>query len=769
MALKAAVNHAGTRTAGIASVLRRTGVDSSQSVLRLFAKDATVHAKLASSSLEAGIHFMFHSSFCFGSAGSFVLVIGSFLNPPAGGGAERQIVRPVNETQRVALTGNIRPEATPRNDLGAVDDDLPLDHVQLLLRRPDAVQQQLDAYTESLSDKSSANFHQWLTAGELGQRFGVAEQDIDAITGWLALHGFHVDQVYPNRIAIDFSGTAAQVREAFQTEIHNYEVNGVRHIANNTDPTVPAALAPTIAGIVSLHDFRPRPMFKPRRPQYTFDSGGEQNAVTPGDLAAIYNLKPLFSSGHSGKGQTIAVIEDTNLYSTADWTTFRKKFGLSTYTSGSLKQVHPAPKSGTSNCSDPGVNADGDDSEATIDAEYASAAAPNAEIEVASCNNTNTTFGGQIALQNLLNGASTPPALISISYGDCESDNGAAANAALSNLYQQAVAEGVSVFVSSGDEGAASCDANQPSATLGISISGYASTPYNVAVGGTDFEDTYLKESSTYWSGTNSSTYESARGYIPEIPWNDSCAGKLLASYESGSSVAYGEKGFCNTATGDGYMTVDSGSGGPSACAKGTASAKDVTSGSCQGWAKPKWQSLVGVPSDGVRDIPDVSLFAANGVWGHYYVYCFSDPDNGGSSCNQSPSNWASAGGTSFTAPILAGIQALVVQKWGRQGNPNPIYYKIANSEYGSKGKSSCNSSLGKDVASSCVFYDVTAGDMDVNCTGSHNCYRPSGENGVLSTSDSSDKPAFSAATGWDFATGIGTLNAYNLVFSKDW
>jgi subtilase family serine protease len=329
--------------------------------------------------------------------------------------------------------------------------------------------------------------------------------------------------------------------------------------------------------------------------------------------------------------------------------------------------------------------------------------------------------------------------------------------------------EGVSVFVSAGDEGAASCDANQEAATHGISVSGLASTPYNVAVGGTDFADTYMNEVSTYWNAKNTATYGSARSYIPEIPWNDSCASRLIAKYETGSAIPYGKNGFCNIPNGQSlYLSVTSGSGGPSACATGKASTTDVTSGTCKGWPKPSWQSLTGNPADGVRDIPDVSLFAANGIWGHYYLFCFSDP-NGGSSCNQSPENWTGAGGTSFSSPIMAGIQALVNEKWGRQGNPNPVYYKIARAEFGAKGSATCKSSLGKEVESSCVFYDVTLGDMDTNCTGNHNCYRPSGKNGVLSTSDATYKPAYAATTGWDFATGIGTLNAYNLVFSKDW
>src|SRR5208337_2265566 len=576
---------------------------------------------------------------------------------------------------------------------------------------------------------------------------------------WLQSDGFQVNVVYPSGMLIGFSGSAGQGRQAFRTEIHDLEVRGVKHMANMTDPQIPAALAPAVVGVVSLHDFSPRPMHKPR-PNYTVASGAYQ-LVVPADLATIYNLNPLFGAGYSGQGQTIVVIEDTNVYTTSDWTTFRSTFGLSGYTAGSFAQVHPAPGSGANNCSNPGVN--GDDGEAILDAEWASAAAPSAAIELASCSDTNTTFGGLIALQNLLNESSTPPAVVSISYGECEAYNGASANAAYSSAYQQAVSEGVSVFVSSGDEGAASCDADESSATHGIGVSGFASTPYNVAVGGTDFGDSYANSNNSYWNTSNASTYGSALSYIPEIPWNDSCASTLIASYE-GYGATYGSSGFCNSVNGEGFLTVVSGSGGPSGCATGTPSTSGVVSGTCKGYGKPSWQSIVGNPSDGVRDIPDVSLFAANGIWGHYYVICWSDTANGGASCSGAPSGWAGAGGTSFSSPIMAGIQALVNQKTGsRWGNPNPVYYQLAASEYGSSGNPSCNSTSGNSVGSSCIFYDVTQGDMDVNCTGTSNCYEPSGANGVLSTSSSSYSKAYGAATGWDFATGIGTVNAYNL------
>ncbi len=360
-----------------------------------------------------------------------------------------------------------------------------------------------------------------------------------------------------------------------------------------------------------------------------------------------------------------------------------------------------------------------------------------------------------------------------MSYGECEAYNGATSNAAYNAVYQQAVIEGISVFVSAGDSGASSCsDGDNYWVTTGIGVSAFASTPYNVAVGGTDFGDTYAGTNSTYWSSTNSSTYGSALSYVPEIPWNDSCGSQLL-SESYGYSVSYGYDGFCYSAMGIDYYDTAAGSGGPSSCATGAPSEPGIVGGKCAGYPKPAWQSLVGVPSDGVRDIPDVSLFAANGIWGHYYPFCFSDP-NGGASCAAAPDTWAGAGGTSFASPIMAGIQALVNQKTGeRQGNPNPVYYSLAASEYGASGDSSCNSTLGNTAGSACIFYDVTLGDMDVDCQG-FDCYWPTEPDntptdptvGSLTTdpTNNSYQAAYASTTGWDFATGIGTLNAANLV-----
>jgi subtilase family serine protease len=661
------------------------------------------------------------------------------------------------------LAGNTRPEALPANDRGALPRETRLDHMQLLLQRAPQSEAALQAFIAALHDPNSRQYHHWLTAASFGAAFGPAETDIAAVTAWLAEQGFAVNGIAQGRMTIDFSGTAGQVSDSFETEIHRLSVNGVTHIANMSDPRIPARFAGIIAGIVSLHDFRPHTNFQPRA-AYTFGNFlGNTEAVVPADLATIYDFKPLFAGGITGRGQTVAVIEDTDVYSLADWKTFRTTFGLASYKNGSVLQIHPA---GSNACAAPGVVA-GNEAEAELDAEWASAAAPGATIELAACADTTTVFGGLLALQNLLDRADPPP-IVSISYGECEALNGATANAAYNATYEQADALGVSVFVAAGDEGAASCDAGQSVATHGIGVSGLASTPYNVAVGGTDFSDTYAGTTDTYWTTTNSATYGSAKSYVPEIPWNGSCASALLSSY-IGYATPYGSSGFCNSFFGElFFLNIAAGSGGPSKCATGAAAVAGVVGGTCAGYAKPAWQALLGVPADGVRDIPDVSLFAASGAWSHYFVFCDSDTSDQGSACTGAPSGWSAAGGTSFASPILAGIQALVNQKAGsRQGNPNPVYYRLARAEYGRAGKPACTSGKGNAVGATCTFYDVTQGDMDVACQGNTACYLDRGTYGVLSLNHAKYLPSYGAATGWDFATGIGTLNANNLV--KNW
>ena len=650
----------------------------------------------------------------------------------------------------------------------------------LKLKRSPEREAALQQYIDQLHDANSPSFHRWLTPGQFAEHYGVAQEDADTVTAWLKSHGFTVHGVQPSGLTIDFSGSAGLVRSAYHTEIHNLEVNGARHFANMSDPRIPAALEPAVAGIVSLHDFHPQPLLVPRG-QYT-DSGGRHTLV-PGDIATIYNLNPVFAAGYTGKGQSIMVLEDTYLYSTGDWTVFRKTFGLARpYPYGTLTQVSPA---GAVTCTNPGFQGNSsdpgyrDDAEAVVDVEWATAAAPNAAIVLAACTDT-TTDGILIALENVLNGpAASLPSVVSISYGEAEASNGAASNLAYSEAYQQAVSEGVSIFVSSGDEDAASADGGGVS-THGIGVSALTSTPYNVSVGGTDFG--YVADSvsaSTYWNATNSNTYNSALSYIQEIPWNDSCAGALAATFLLGPGFTPLQ--LCNNAavtspTGSAHFLLNSigGSGGPSGCATGTPATDGEVGGTCAGYAKPAYQNgLFGNPSDGVRDIPDVSLFASNGFWDAYYLTCWSNPDTnagGGATCTGPPSSWAGFGGTSVSTPIMAAIQALVNQKTGsRWGNPNTVYYSLANTEYGTLGNASCNSTTVNKTSNTCVFYDVTEGDNDGACSASSNgtltnCYGPSGTYGVLSTSNAADQPAYGANIGWDFATGIGSVNAWNLL-----
>ena len=441
----------------------------------------------------------------------------------------------------------------------------------LQLQRSPEQEKEVQQFIADLHDPESPSFHKWLTAAEFGERFGAAQSDVRTVTSWLETYGFKVNNIYPSNMVIDFSGNAGEVRNAFHTSIHNLNVNGVHHIANFSDPQIPAALAPVVAGVVSLHDFRPHMMAraaaKKSGAQYTFtQNGSTYQALVPADLATIYDFNPLFTKGITGKGQTIVVIEDTNLYRTSDWTTFRSAMGLSQYTTGTLTQVQPAPANGASNCYSPGYNSD--DEEAILDVEWASADGrrqrlcwlPARTQQRHPVFDPGGTESGEFA---------APPAIVSLSYGECEAYNGAASNASQNLLYQQAVAEGTSIFVAAGDEGAASCDQGQTNATHGIGVSGLASTQYNVAVGGTDFGDVYAGTSNQYWSTTNSSTYGSALSYIPEVPWNDSCANNLLAS-SMGYASSYGATGFCGNTTAYpyGYLVVAGGSGVPATASR---------------------------------------------------------------------------------------------------------------------------------------------------------------------------------------------------------
>jgi subtilase family serine protease len=805
--------------------------------------------------------------------------------------ARAQITQPIDEKRLIPLAGNTRREANANTDRGPVPDDFPMEHMLLLLKRPPELEQEFEQYIESLTDKSSPNFHQWLLPDQQGQMYGLAQEDLDIVTAWLESHGFTVGYVYPTRRVIDFSGTAGEIREAFHTEIHYVDVRGEQHFANMSDPKIPEALAPFVLGVASMHNFKPHAYLVPRTQYHvTSGSGGTYDLVVPADVQTIYNLTPVYRQGIYGQGQTIVVVEDAMPWST-DPSTYQSTFNLGVF-GGSWSNTHP---NAGGNCTSP-ASPNADEGEANIDVEIALAVAPGAAIQAASCSDT-ATFGGLLAIENLVS-AGSPPSIISMSYGECEALNTQGGNAAFYSAFQSAAAAGVSVFASSGDSLSSLCSGNEGLSygAYGVGVTGWGSTPYNVAVGGTDFEDSYNSGEggpaiSTYWSASNSPTDGNAKSYIPEIPWNDSCASWLLSNYATGSGATYGASGFCNStiASEDDLHVISGGSGGPSGCANGASTSGYVTTG-CAGYAKPSWQAgIFGNPADGVRDLPDVSLFAGNGTWGHFYVICWSDTANygvggrhgnqGAVACTNPPNplastpTWSGFGGTSFAAPMMAAMQALVNQKWGiRAGNPNPTYYAIANTEFGLSGNSACysiNQPPPRGLASSCVFYDITQGDIDAVCRENRsatNCYDPSGTYGVLSTGQvsavsviqggsgytsaptctldapatSTDylsptggtiyaggtqagtctahitggsvtsitftasgagyaggsgctlsggggsgatcaaevsittaptayAPAFYATPGWDFATGIGTVNAYNLVFNTAW
>ena len=233
------------------------------------------------------------------------------------------ITQSVEENNLVTLVGNVRPEVNARYDRGPVPDSLPMEHMLLQLKRSPEQERELENFIEDLHNPSSPRFHHWLSARQFGQRYGLAKQDLDNVTGWLESHGFQVNVVYDSGVLIDFSGTAAEVQQAFHTQIHQLNVEGEKHIANVSNPQIPAALAPAIAGIVSLNDFRPQSMYKSKADFTYAGKNGEVYAVVPSDLATIYNMNPLFKAGTSGQGQTIVLIEDSDIYSTSDWNTFR--------------------------------------------------------------------------------------------------------------------------------------------------------------------------------------------------------------------------------------------------------------------------------------------------------------------------------------------------------------------------------------------------------------------------------------------------------------
>src|ERR1700760_2490474 len=406
------------------------------------------------------------------------------LDAGAEQGSTRQpaITKKIDETRLARLVGNVHPQATSQNDRGAVGDSMQLQHLQLLLQRPAESEAALNAFMDRQQTPGNPDYHNYVTAEQLGAKYGPSSADIATVRGWLEMHGFQVNGVSASGMRIDFSGTAGQITKAFRTEIHHLDVKGEKHFANMQDPSIPEALSSVVAGVAHLNDFKPHPLRTPIVPMTAkgtprtaaspnFTVNADFQLVVPADLATIYDYNPLFRSGNAGQGQTVVLLERTDLFSNADYTTFRKTFGLSAYKNSKFSVVHPG------GCKDPGVLV-GDDGEAAVDVEWAAASAPAANIELASCADTgdaNNNFGPFIALQALLEQRNRP-AIVSLSYSQPESEQGASGNLFVYQLYQQAAAQGISVFVSTGDSGAASDSQNHAFSHNGINVSGLAPT-----------------------------------------------------------------------------------------------------------------------------------------------------------------------------------------------------------------------------------------------------------------------------------------------------
>jgi hypothetical protein len=599
------------------------------------------------------------------------------------------ISQPVNEKQLTALKNSAPALARPEFDHGAAPADLPMDRMLLVLKRSPEQQAGLTKLLDDQQDRSSANYHKWLTPEQFGEQFGASDEDIQSVTSWLQSHGLQINEVSKGRSIIQFSGTAAQVGETFHTQIHNFVVNGESHWANTGDVEIPTALVPAVAGPWSLHSFRKQPqlssakqkfeaIYKPgKRPEFTASNG--LHALFPGDYAAIYNINPVYQSGINGSGVNIAIVGRTDI-DFSDPSQFWNISGI-----GNFSNI-------VNNGPDPGFLSADEQFEATLDVSWAGATAPGAQRQFVISASTNTTDG--VDLSELYIVDHNLADVMTESFGSCEGHFTQQESDGVAALAQQAAAQGITYVVSSGDSGASGCDLpTQTQATHGLSVSLLSSTPYNVAVGGTMFNEN--GQNSTYWSGTNSSNLASALSYIRENVWNESCSSQ------------------CSNpglwATGGGVSTF---------------------------FGKPSWQAgVAGIPADGKRDVPDISLTAA----GHDpYLLCFQRscvPDS------QGFINFFGVSGTSASAPAFAGIMALVVQKTGsRQGQANYVLYKLAAAQ----NYSQCNgSSTTGTPAAACVFQDVTVG------------------NNAVPGQTSQQYPS---SAGYDLATGLGSPNVANLV-----
>ena len=670
-----------------------------------------------------------------------------------------RLTQPIEDSARVTLKGTVHPLANKANDRGAAPESMPLDRIQVVLKRSDTQESALKTLITQMHTPGTASYHKWLTPEQFGQQFGPSDQDVATLEAWLQAKGFSVTKVNPGKQTLEIAGNVSQFRAAFNTQIRKYSVNGETHYANANDPQIPVALAPVFGGFASLNNFRPRRQSQVMGqasydtktgkaiPHWTYGTNsGFTFPLSPGDYALQYDLAPLYAAGVNGTGQTIAVVNDSNI-NIGMVNQFRTLFGLSANPPQVIIDGNDPGIDGTNNPDGP----NGDSSEAYLDVEWSGAVAPNATIDLVIGADTALESGLILAAQHAVYGNIAP--VISLSFGACESRLGNF-NQTLNLLWEQAAAQGITVVVSSGDNGSAGCDNDdtQYYAVNGLGVSGYASTPYNVAVGGTDFfysdynNSTALSaQLATYWTETPSQTpATSLLQVIPEQPWNNSQYGLNAVDFYTDISGS--------TAT-----SMAGGSGGASSCAIATYNTDGSTASCTGGYPKPAWQSGTGVPADSVRDIPDLSLYAANGLNYSYYPVCAVDGDcqpASGSNLIQI----TGIGGTSASAPSFAGIMALVNGLYGRQGQADFVLYPLKAQFSG-------------------AFHDVTNGTNSVPCeflpSATPNCIKVASPITVTDPNlgqaqegqiGNGTAALYNAAAGYNLATGLGTLDANVLV-----
>ena len=428
------------------------------------------------------------------------------------------ITAAIDDARRGQLSGHIHPLAKAADDLGPVDPSTVLTAVTLELRQAPEKQAELDALLTALQDPSSPDYHRWLAPSDFAARFGAAPDDIDQIAAWLEGQNLHVTGISPARNAITFTASAGDIDHALRTALHSYSVNGRTHYANSEEPSLPVALEPAIRAIHGLHNFRMHPQLIERQtldPNYTSTSGNHY--LSPDDIATIYNVKPLWSSGYDGSGQNVVIAGQTQVDVT-DIQKFRARFQLPASDPTMTLVPHTT---------DPGVSKS-DVPEADLDLEWAGAAAPNAKLIYV------YSYDVMDAVKYAIDQNLAP--VISVSYGLCEAQTPSSDVLTMQSWARQGNAQGITWIDAAGDSGGADCISGNSTQGAGLSVDTPASIPEVTGVGGTAFGE----GSGSYWNSTSSADGGSALSYIPESVWNDSTPGNPSAG-GGGASVYFAQ------------------------------------------------------------------------------------------------------------------------------------------------------------------------------------------------------------------------------------